>query len=201
MKSFKIFLEQRNAKLYDELLNEGSWDDIKVAFKNAFNRYAKPSAATAVLATAALTGGELLSKKPHEPKEPPAIVNTNKPIDWSDAIKKNKEKTNEPIDWSDAVKNSKENTIEKAAIEKAAIEKANEIGHYLEPGIPSRQDDGNIYILIPYGSIKSKEKAHKDATDLGAKILRKEGFGENKKIAKVDYRDRSIILVVKDNNN
>jgi len=33
------------------------------------------------------------------------------------------------------------------------------------------------------------------------KILRKEGFGENKKIAKVDYRDRSIILVVKDNNN
>ena len=196
MKSFKIFLEQRNAKLYDELLNEGSWDDIKVAFKNAFNRYAKPSAATAVLATAALTGGELLSKKPHEPQEPSAIVKTNEPIDWSDAIKKNKEKTNEPIDWSDAVKNSKENTIEKAA-----IEKANEIGHYLEPGIPFRQDDGNIYILIPYGSIKSKEKAHKDATDLGAKILRKEGFGENKKIAKVDYRDRSIILVVKDNNN
>jgi len=196
MKSFKIFLEQRNAKLYDELLNEGSWDDIKVAFKNAFNRYAKPSAATAVLATAALTGGELLSKKPHEPKEPPAIVNTNKPIDWSDAIKKSKENTNKPIDWSDAIKNNKENTIEKAA-----IKKANEIGHSLESGIPSRQDDGNIYISIPYGSIKSKEKAHKDATDLGAKILRQEGFGENKKIAKVDYRNRSIILVVKDNNN
>jgi hypothetical protein len=175
MKSFKIFLEQRNAKLYDELLNEGSWDDVK----NAFSRYAKPSAATALLATAALTGGELLSKKPHEPQEPPAIV-----------------KTNEPIDWSDAVKNSKENTIEKAA-----IKKANEIGHSLESGTPSRQDDGNIYISIPYGSIKSKEKAHKDATDLGAKILRQEGFGENKKIAKVDYRNRSIILVVKDNNN
>ena len=139
MKNFKTFLEQRDPELYDELLNEVSWDDIK----SAFSRYVKPSAATALLATAALTGGELLSKKTHEPQEPPAIVKTNEPIDWSDAIKNSKEKTNEPIDWSDAIKNSKENTIEKAA-----IKKANEIGHYLEPGTPSRQDDGNIYISI-----------------------------------------------------
>jgi hypothetical protein len=98
-------------------------------------------------------------------------------------------------DWMKAIKssnNQSENLKEKA--EKRAIE----ISEKLTSGDPLEQDDGNVYIKIPYLTGIKKEDAIERASKIGTKILRNKGYEvtQNNIVARID-RTGSIILVVK----